>query len=204
MTLRADIVTVYHNETNFKQHERLRLSILEHEPDGGYTFIGVDNRVHNRGFAGGCNAGAFTKGATAPIIGFLNPDAIISGPFLDDVAATLNDHVVITGCRYGKPQRELEAWGVDDWVCGAAFFVQRQWFAQVGGFDTQFVWSWEETDLIRQAQAQGRRCQSIDLPIEHSSPTSNSAVDTKYKRMHFDRGARRFYAKWSQRAVRVR
>jgi GT2 family glycosyltransferase len=198
MTARADFVTVFHNERNHAEQQRLRASLLTHEPDGGYTYISVDNRVHNRGFAGGCNAGAFAPGADAPVIGFLNPDALITGPFLAAVERALAN-AVITGCRYGKADRELHIWGVTDWVCGAAMFVRRSWFAGVGGFDTQFVWGWEETDLIRQAQAQGLRCQSIDLPIEHSSPAEDNNTDAAYKRAHFQQGAQRFYRKWSGR-----
>lgn len=196
MIVRADLVTVYHNDTNFEQHKRLRASLIEHEPDGGYTFITVDNRDNNRGFAGGCNIGAFAKEATAPIIGFLNPDAVVTGPFLDAVTATLVPPVVITGCRFGKSQAELNDWGVRDWVCGAAMFVTRTWFTNVGGFDTQFVWGWEETDLIRRAEAQKLRCRSIALPIHHESPAENSQRDVRYKHFHFNRGAQRFRSKW--------
>lgn len=199
--MRADLVTVYHNDRNYRQHLELKDMLQRYESDGAaFTFIGVDNRVHNRGFAGGCNVGAFTKAATAPIIGFLNPDVQVTGPFIDQVRQTLNATVVITGCRFGKAQRELNAWGVADWVCGAAMFVDRAWFTAVGGFDPGFVWSWEETDLIRRAQAQGLRCQSIALPIAHSSPTQDSPQDCAYKRRNFDLGAKRFYSKWPRRA----
>lgn len=200
MKLRADIITVYHNDTNYEQHRQLRESLVRHEPEGGFTFIGVDNRVTNRGFARGCNLGAFSKGAGAPVIGFINPDAVVTGPFLEEVAAALVRPVVITGRRFGKPQSELDLWGVSDWVCGAALFVERQWFTDVGGFDERYVWGWEETDLIRQAQRQGLTCRSIDLPIEHHSPTQNSPVDANFKRHHFERGARQFYSKWPQPA----
>jgi GT2 family glycosyltransferase len=202
MTLRADFVTVYHNDTTFELHKQLRAALLQHEPAGGYTFIGVDNRRNNRGFAAGCNQGAFVGDATAPIIGFLNPDVRVSGPFLDTVTAALTPPVVITGCRYHKPQHELANWGVRDWVCGAAFFVSRSWFTSVGGFDTQFVWSWEETDLIRQAEAQGKQCRSIFLPIEHDSPKENSQKDARYKQYHFNQGQQRFYRKWAPKVSR--
>lgn len=195
MTIRADIVTVFHSEASYQQHKLLREEIGKYEPDG-YTFIGVDNRVNNRGFAAGCNLGAFAKGAVAPIIGFFNPDTEIAGPFLDRVQETLVHPVVITGCRFGKPETELRDWGVTDWVCGAAFFVSRPWFTSVNGFDPQFVWSWEETDLIRQAEAQGLTARSIQLPIRHESPSQNTEEEARYKRYHFNRGAQRYYSKW--------
>jgi GT2 family glycosyltransferase len=195
----ADLVTVFHNDTNHAQHIELRDAIGRHEPLGGYRFIAVDNRTTNRGFARACNLGALGVGADAPIIGFLNPDLEVHGPFLDKVAATINDRVVIAGERFGKAHHELAFWGVQDWVCGAAFFVQRTWFEAVHGFDEQFEWAWEETDLIRQAQADSRTCRSIPLPVKHGSPDVDSPTDVQYKRTHFQRGSQRFYSKWGRR-----
>jgi hypothetical protein len=198
MSLLADIVTVYHNDRNYQQYLDLKKSLLECEPDGNYSFIGVDNRVTNRGFALGCNIGAFARAATAPVIAFLNPDVTVSGPFLQRAIGALEYPIVITGCRFGKPQPELNAWGVADWVCGAAMFVTRDWFTAVGGFDVGYVWSWEETDLIRRAQAQGLRCRSIDLPIAHASPESDNPQDSTYKNTQFERSAQRFRSKWGK------
>lgn len=196
----ADIVTVYHNEDNYQLHLELLAALKQHERRS-FRFIGVDNRTINRGFAAGCNLGAFHPEATAPVIGFLNPDVQIRGTFIEKAAAQLRRPVVITGCRYGKPQRELDVWGVNDWVCGATFFVERKWFQTVGGFDTQFVWSWEETDLIRQAQSQNLAVKSIELPIVHTSPETNTPEDSNYKRFHFEQGRRRFTQKWQRRSV---
>ena len=196
---RADIVTVYHNATNYELHQQLFAAITYHEPKGGLRLIGVDNRVNNRGFARACNLGAFHPNADAPIIGFLNPDVIVEGPFVDAVAEALKPPVVITGARFGKPKWELDVWGVRDWVCGAAFFVEREWFTRTGGFDMQFVWGWEETDLIRRAEKQGMVCRSIPLPLQHQSPSSDSIIDSSYKRFHFEQGQRRFFTKWGRR-----
>jgi GT2 family glycosyltransferase len=196
--VRADLVTVYHNDRYRELSDKLFASVRSHEPAGGYRLISVDNRQHNRGFAKGCNLGAFHPAANAPIIGFLNPDLTIDGPFLDAVTATLDPNTVICGSRFGKSDRELNIWGVHDWVCGAAFFVLRSWFAQVEGFDTQFTWSWEETDIIRQAQRQGRRCQSIALPFQHTSPESDLSKEAAYKNFHFERGAARYHQKWGR------
>jgi GT2 family glycosyltransferase len=194
--LRADIVTVFHNETNYGQHKVLFDAIREHEPDGGYRLIGVDNRITNRGFAAGCNLGAFHPKATAPIIGFINPDAIVHGPFLDQVEATLRDPIVITGNRYGKPEIELREWGVRDWVCGACMFVNRAWYTSIGGMDEQFVWSHDDTDLVRTAESNGLYCASLTLPIRHDSPREDSPEDAAYKRHHFELAQRRYRKKW--------
>lgn len=193
---RIDLVTVFHNETNWTQHFRLLEAVNTHEPDGGFTFFAVDNRVHNRGFSAGCNLGAFHPRASAKVIGFLNPDCEIEGPFVAPVLATLGNEVVITGCRFSKPQRELNFWHVKDWVCGAAMFVSRSWFASVGGFDEQFTFGFDETDLIRQAEVAGKACKSIYLPIRHNSPQTNSDEDAAYKRYHFAQGSKRYAQKW--------
>jgi GT2 family glycosyltransferase len=194
---RVDIVTVFHNDTNFRQHQELFEAIRKHEPDGGYSVTAIDNRENNRGFAVACNLGAFQAGATAPIVGFLNPDATVHGPFIDTVASTLDATVVITGCRFGKPQRELKLWGVKDWVCGAALFVSRSWFTDVGGFDEQFIWS-HELDLIRRAESQGRHCRSIPLPINHHSPDIDTPEDAAYKQRHFQQAAYNYQRKWNR------
>jgi GT2 family glycosyltransferase len=197
--IRVDIVTVFHNETNHKQHLELFDAVKRAEPLGGYTLIGVDNRRVNRGFSAACNLGAFHEGAKAPVIAFLNPDVTVEGPFLQRALDAVSPDTVIAGCRYGKTDRELRLWGVRDWVCGAAMFVHRKWFTAVKGFDTRFVWSWEETDLIRQAESQGLTCRSISLPLQHSEPTYNSDEDAAYKRRHFTESERRYRVKWRDR-----
>lgn len=195
--IRADLVTVYHNDKNYRQHLELFDTIQEHEPEGGLRLIGVDNRTRNRGFAAGCNLGAFHPDATAPIIGFLNPDVIIDGPFISLIEQAITKKTVIAGCRFQKHQRELDIWGVRDWVCGAALFVDRTWFTGAKGFDTQFEWSHEETDLIRQAEHEGYQCQSLTgIPIEHHSPEEDTPEDVAYKRFHFAQAQRRFIRKW--------
>lgn len=208
MSFKIDIVTVFHNERNYKQHLELREQIAKVHPEGGWRFIGVDNREINRGFARACNLGAFNEKATAPIIGFLNPDCEVYARFIPAVEKMFEagrSKTVITGCRYGKAKRELDIWGVHDWVCGAAMFVRRKWFTEVGGFDEQFVWGFEETDLIRRAERAGLRCESTRLPIKHSSPTEEMPEDAQYKRHYFELSGRRYHRKWkAQDAVKLR
>lgn len=193
---RLDIVTVFHNETNYAQYLQLQQAVMAAEPAGGYTFFGVDNRTVNRGFAAGCNLGASHPDGTAAVIAFLNPDCHVYGPFIDIVCSVLTSSTVITGCRFGKPAHELQIWGVSDWVCGAAMFVDRAWFTDAGQFDEQFTWSWDDTDLVRHAESEGLRCRSIELPIEHQSPQVDTPEDAAYKQHHFDRGRQRYYRKW--------
>jgi GT2 family glycosyltransferase len=189
-----DVVTVFHNERNHSQHLDLCRAVERWEGDR-VNIVTVDNRVENRGFARACNVGA--KEGTAPCLGFLNPDAVVLGPFVDQVVETLrNPGVVITGCRFDKPAHELRIWGCRDWVCGSAMFVWRDWFHTVGGFHEGYVWGWEETDLVRQAEKEGLLVRSLALPITHQSPATETLEDAAYKRRHFEDGARLFRARW--------
>lgn len=191
-----DIVTVAHNNHNKKLAEYLLAELSRVE--NGFSFYVHDNSVENLGFAKGCNRGAFREGAQAPLIGFLNPDVSVQGKFIHSVKQILTaKDTVITGNRYRKPDRELREWGVTDWVCGACFFVRRDWFTEKGGFDETYVWAWEETDLIRQAESEGKRVVSTALPIFHQSPTIEPPEDSRYKREHFGAGREYFYRKWA-------
>ena len=197
LVIDLDIVTVHHNETNAAQAQELHDAIEAVEPEG-WRFISVDNSAINRGFAGGCNWGAFHPQATAPYIAFINPDVEVTGPFIRRALGVFNSQpkVVITGCRYGKSDRELAIWGVRDWVCGAAFFVRRSWFTEVGGFHEGYVWSWEETDLVKQAEAGGFIVRSKELGLLHASPSQDSEEDARYKERNFELGRRLYARRW--------
>lgn len=190
-----DLVSVFHNDHNYKMWADLVQQVYVHESPDRVEVYGVDNRVENRGFSKGCNIGSLW--GEAPVIGFVNPDAKCLGPFVDTVMSVLQpEDVVVTGHRFGKQQYELNAWGVQDWVCGACFFVERDWFMKLGGFDEVYVWGWEETDFIRRTEMNGKRVVSVDLPFYHESPNTNNAQDIAYKRKHFEVGATKFKERW--------
>lgn len=190
-----DIVTVIHNEANALLAESLYESLLKHEDPDRFTFTIHDNRVENVGFAKGCNIGA-SKGRS-DIIGFLNPDTEVHGPFIDKVEYMLSfEAIPVTGCRFNKPDSHLKEWGVRDWVCGAAFFTRRRHFELLGGFDEGFVWSFEETDFIRRTEGLGLRVVPTKLPLAHSSPLDDSPEDTAYKEKYFALAKQRYKEKW--------
>jgi GT2 family glycosyltransferase len=190
----VDIVTVFHCEQNREQTNNLVHRMLSLEVQG-YNYITVDNTEINRGFAGGCNLGA--AHGTSPFILFLNPDVIVEAPFLRTLLPYFDDdNLVIAGERFGKPPEEYALWGCIDWVCGACLMVRRSWFDEVRGFRPEYMWGWEETDLIRQAQQAGRGVKSLELPVTHSSPEVDSDKDAAFKRLHFQRGAEIFRSRW--------
>lgn len=97
----VDLVTIIHNDMNRSFAERLRVGLELYEPDN-YRLIVRDNFAVNLGFAKGCNWGA--KQATSDIIGFVNPDVIVHGAFLDRVSEVFTDeNVVITGESFREP-----------------------------------------------------------------------------------------------------
>lgn len=188
-----DIVTVYHNETNFLQSVELNKRLLVLEED--FTFNLIDNSIENRGFAKACNIGA-SRG-DHEVIGFLNPDVEVDGPFFAAVEEAFSEEdVVITGSNHGKSQREVRAWGLNNWVCGCTMFVRRDWWDSVGGFDERYFWSYEDTDLCRQAERDGKKVLPIDIPIRHESPSENSPEDTLIKQRSHALAHAAFCTKW--------
>jgi GT2 family glycosyltransferase len=194
-----DIITITHSATNEEQCKKMLASLQKHE-DGNYNFILRDNSVENFGFAKGCNWGA--KQAKTDILGFLNPDTTVHGKFIETVEKQFkqDDNLVIVGSTFGTKKSSYSHLGLHNWVCGAAFFVRRDWFESVGGFWEGYVWSWEETDLCRQAQQLGKGIKAIDalLPITHDGtpPGVQSDRDSRYKTKHFNRGKRLYNARW--------
>lgn len=194
-----DIVTVVHNDTNKLLAIELIKSIHNWMSNNCEIFI-EDNSVNNLGFAAACNNGA-AKG-DSDIIGFLNPDSIVVGDFMNPVIEVFNSNqnIMITGGNFNKNKIEITGWGLNDWVCGAAMFVRRKFWEEQGGFDTQFVWAYEETDLIRRCERDGYICKSLspeELPILHSSPSVNSREDEEYKSYWMAESGARFWRKWN-------
>lgn len=191
-----DLITVVHNEKNKVFAETLRRTLELHEPQA--RLIVWDNSQENLGFAKGCNRGA--EQATSDIIGFINPDVLVHGTFIDKVVEQFIDpKVVITGCTFRPISEDYSRNGLKNWVCGAAMFVRREWFESVDGFCEQYVWSWEETDLCRTAESQGLEVRPIELPLEHDrSHVSNESLDDKqYKNKYFYEGARIYRERWN-------
>jgi len=174
-----DVVTVVYDEKT-EVLGRMLGAILAKDSNIA-KFIVVDNRPVNRGFAKACNLGA--REVTADVIGFLNPDVHIHATFgrqIEECLAAMPE-VMACGMRYGKSDVMLEAWCVNRWICGACFFVRREWFEQLGGFDEQFVFGFEETDFIRRTEQSGREIAEIELPIDHESPEDDSLEVMVYK-----------------------
>lgn len=194
-----DIISVYHNGAYRIMASRVR-GELERYVSAPWTWLDADNTRKNIGFGPRVNQVASTS--SGDIIALLNPDAQIKGDFSPHVLAAFDDpSVVIAGSDFGKDKADVNSWGLDAWVCGAAFFVRRSFWQEVGGFDPEYTWSWEETDLCRTAQESGRLVRVVDLPIVHASPIPmlESRQIQAYKNHWFEEGRKRYQQKWGRR-----
>ena len=136
----------------------------------------------NLGFAGGCNAGA--RAVSAPLVLFLNPDAVPAPGFLDSLrapalerpdwgawqalvlmggGAEVNTRGGLThflgfgwagGC--GTPVGTVDAGDVG-FASGAALCVRRSVWHEVGGFDDDYFMYGEDLDLSLRVWLAGYR-----------------------------------------------
>lgn len=122
-----------------------------------HTVTVIDNSYDNRGFSKAANMGS--RWGNGDFIAFINPDLYLMNGWADNIIAALqNPDVAIAGARLndGMPwPRDVSSNGIKTWVCGACYFVRRNFFELVGGFDEQFFFTYEETDLIKQAENMG-------------------------------------------------
>jgi hypothetical protein len=191
-----DLITVIHNEINLDLALNKLQPSIEQFSTMDYNFYLHDNRTNNIGFGHACNYQS--RIGSSPIIGFLNPDSRVTGPFMDLVVETLSEDIVVTGANFNKNPVEIHGWGLNDWVCGAAMFVTRSWFEELGGFDERYIWSHEETDFIRTTESRGRSCKSLypeQLPILHE-PIADTPEDIRYKQHYFAEAERLYWQKW--------
>jgi N-acetylglucosaminyl-diphospho-decaprenol L-rhamnosyltransferase len=127
----------------------------------------------NVGFAGGCNAGA--AATSAPLLFFLNPDAVPAPGCLDALRAAADDHagwgawqalVTLPGREevntrggeihwlgvgwsggFGERVSSARGDGVVGFASGAALVVRREAWDATGGFDDSYFMYGEDLDL---------------------------------------------------------
>lgn len=158
----------------------------------------------NRGFGGGCNAGAAV--ATGDILAFLNSDLTIDERSLNAVADVIADPSVgvaapqvvdATGRRrpdssgrlptpavlLARRLHTLEAKG-PDWVTGAAMFLRAETFDEIGGFDERFHMYFEDVDLCRRVAASGRSIVVVEDAVAHHSGGASHSTDRSRQRRY--------------------
>lgn len=164
----VDFVIVSHESTKDVGRLLLQLALTFPHP---HTMTVIDNSRANRGFSVAANLGA--RQETGEIVAFLNPDIILCDGWATETLAAFaaDPKLVIAGPRlddgFSWP-RPLKGVGLKNYVCGAAFFVRRDFFESCGGFDERFFWSSEEVDLCRQAEERGLRVEAVGEPrVKH-------------------------------------
>ena len=145
-----------------------------------YTLTVVSNTRRNLGWAAACNKGAL--GGEGELIGFLNQDLELQPDWFEPVIEALrgDPRLAIAGprCLDGGAWPRLPA-GLEQWVCGACMLVRRDFFEQIGGFDSErFPHEYAETDLARTAVARGYAVRTIERAqvVHHYSPNKSQQV----------------------------
>lgn len=173
---------------------------------GGKTQL-VESDV-NLGFGAGCNGGAAT--ADTEFLLFLNPDTVLFPDTLqnliraadrhpgatafnprildDDGAVILKRRSDLVPRRAWLPRRELAQDAALPFLSGAAFFVRRDDFEAVGGFDPGIFLFFEDDDLsVRLSEARGELMYVHDAKVRHAGGASSewSPKSERLKNWHW-------------------
>lgn len=155
-----------------------------------YENIKIINSGNNVGFGKACNIGA--KEANENVLFFLNPDTEIQSESIEAVIYELKHGTDIIGsslvglnnatCQWSAGKkislydlarnnlhipRSRSIWDSrnkveTDWVSAAAFFIKKDVFEKLGGFDEKFFMYFEDIDLCRRAKESD--CKIIYFP----------------------------------------
>ena len=194
------------------------LKLVDNGQDDGLRHWAAENDVdllvpaHNLGFGEGCNQGA-KLAAEAEFYFFLNPDARLSPDTIDVflAAAARYPDASAFGPAIRKPTgkpvslrpstllpkghgQKYKSFPLDDTqvnsLSGAALFVRRDAFEQIGGFDPQIFMYFEDDDLtLRLASQAGPLWYIPAAKVTHegdkSSPQSPELA--RFKGYHYAR-----------------
>lgn len=149
--------------------------------------------AENLGFGAACNLGA--AGAATEFLLFLNPDAALEPGALSRLEDAMDRHPAVSACNPriiegdGKPFFKYKSyllprrlWMPKGWpdadtevpvLSGAALFVRRRAFEQVGGFDPALFLFYEDDDIsLRLARQCGPLMFIRDASVRHAGGAS--------------------------------
>lgn len=186
--------------------------------DGSDNIVLPDDRFRlhrageNLGFAAANNLAA--KGANAPWLAMLNPDAIAAADWLDQLLKEAEAHreAAIFGSTqlraeedgvldgtgdclsafgpswrsgYGNPAEDPLPEGEVFAACGAAMMISRHLFEQLGGFEESFFCYMEDVDLCYRARLAGALIwQSSRARVAHAGGGSTEAGESTFSMYH--------------------
>jgi GT2 family glycosyltransferase len=90
-----------------------------------------------------------------------------------------------------------------DWVCGACLMVRTKLLKALGGFDSQFVYHFEDMDLCRRVWEAGYRVVYIpEASVIHLGGQSTKEYPLPFELESYRNGYRYFYKYYGKRGVR--
>ena len=119
---------------------------------------------------------------------FLNDDVKIGDNFIEDLLKPFSDPLV---AMVGAKCSEL-SWGIN----GAVMCVRREIFEKLGGFDENYVFTWEDRDLCENARHRGYKIAISGAKAEHKGKRS---VRGPYYDKYFKEGEKYYHQKWDDK-----
>lgn len=147
-----------------------------------YTNISFIDNPENVGFAKANNQGALQ--ATGEYLFLLNSDTVLISDVLSPLVAFYEKtkDIGILGPRLLNKNRSIQYYGsalgrykylgekprIVDFLSGAAMFIKRQLFLEVGGFDENYFFYNEDLDLCKTLSSKGYKNYYIpSIPLVH-------------------------------------
>lgn len=166
----------------------------------------------NLGFSKACNAGAAV--ANTEFLLMMNPDSEVEGDAIAALIAAAERHPEASAfnprlVRSAAEPRLNEPLANDhrmEVLSGAALFVAKRRFDEVGGFDERFFLYFEDTDLSKRLAAKGSLFQVASARFIHGIGQSSRLTlgDEFRKYRHYGRSRVYYNRKYNQRFNRLR
>lgn len=126
----------------------------------------------NLGHSAGCNALVEEAGPLAPddLLVFLNPDALPEASALGQLASVVGRRGVgVADARqipFEHPKKFDFTTGAQSWASGACLGVRAGVFASVGGFDSEYFWSYcNDVDLSWRVRLKGLEAMHVPQAV---------------------------------------
>ena len=213
-----------HNLQNVEKHGNasLQLLIIENKNNENYAYVNNQGAEIAKG-----KYLVFLNNDTYPFPGWLdaiakefhiNPDVGIQGAKLLYENGTIQHAGMIFGVRPGRPEEPYHAYLTADpslplvnrrremqFVTGACLAIRNELFRQIGGFDEEYIFGWEDTDLCMKVNTSGKKIiYNPEAVLYHYESGTKKLRQAKGEDMlELDtpkeiRNRERFMSKWSR------